>query len=227
MTDPWMTLVLLGVLTAAFPIEIIVTILLLRSPGGTATAGAWVAGKTVVRLVQFAVLSLVLDRAMDAAGSSAGPLEGVLLLVVAILLLVSTARKILHQPDDDAPPPGWMTRVSSATPRNAFLMGAGLVALSPKLWAITLGAIGAIAEAEMTPLAEWLTFIGWIVLAQGSHLVAILALVVAPARAEPLLDRVHEVLERGSRPLMIGVGLVFGVWFLLKALSAFGIGLGA
>ena len=45
----------------------------------------------------------------------------------------------------------------------------------------------------------------------------------APRPAEPALDRVTELLARYNRPLMIALGLVFGIWFLLKALAGFGV----
>ncbi len=70
-------------------------------------------------------------------------------------------------------------------------------------------------------------FIVWVVVAEALHLLALLAAVVAPARADVLLARAGGALERHSRAVMIGVSLVFGVWFLLKALAAFGIGPGA
>ena len=101
------------------------------------------------------------------------------------------------------------------------------MALSPKLWAFTLGAIGAIQDAELDPAAGWAVFIVWVVAAEALHLLALLAAVVAPARADVVLARAGDALERYNRPVMIGVGVVFGIWFLSKALAAFGFALGA
>lgn len=70
-------------------------------------------------------------------------------------------------------------------------------------------------------------FIVWVVATEALHLAALLAAVITPARADVLLARAGVVLERRSRELMIGVGLVFGIWFLLKAVVALGFGLGA
>jgi threonine/homoserine/homoserine lactone efflux protein len=181
---------------------------------------------TLVRLLQYAVFGLVLGRAMDDASTGTSPVEGTLLLMVGMLLLVSAARKIAKQPDEDAPPPRWMTMVDGIPVGRAFLMGSGLVALSPKLWAFTLGAIGAIQDAELTVATGWAAFVVWVVLAEALHLTALIAAFVAPARANVLLARAGDALERRSREVMIGVGLVFGVWFLLKALASFGFGLG-
>ena len=117
-----------------------------------------------------------------------------------------------------------MTMVHAITAGRAFLMGAGLVALSPKSWAFTLGAIGAIQDADLGPVAGWGVFIAWGLAAESIHLLALIAAVVAPARADVLLARAGEGLERHSPVVMIGVGLVFGAWFLLKAIAAFGFG---
>jgi hypothetical protein len=227
MNELWTTLIPLAVATAVLPIQVAITVLMLRSPGGRGRAGAWVAGMTVVRLAQYAVFGFVLDRAMADADDGPSPVEGALLLVVAVLLLVSAARKLANQPDEDAPPPRWMTMVDGVFPGRAFLMGAGLVGLSPKLWAFTLGAIGAIGEADLSPVEGWLVFAIWVAAAEALHLLALLAAVIAPVRADAFLARAGTTLERYSRPLMVGIGVVFGVWFLLKALAAFGLGSGS
>ena len=226
MNDLATTLVPLAIATAVLPIQVAITILMLRSAGGRSKAGALIAGMTLVRLLQYAVFGLMLARAMDDAVTGTSPAEGALLLVVGVLLLASAGRKLVGQPDEDAAPPRWMTMVDGITAGRAFLMGAGLVALSPKLWAFTLGAIGAIQDAELDPAAGWAVFFVWVVAAEALHLLAWLAALVAPARADVALARAGDVLERHSRAVMIGVGLVFGAWFLLKAIAAFGLGLG-
>ena len=227
MTDLWTTLVPLAIATAVLPVQVAMTILMLRSDGGRARAGSWIAGMTLVRLGQYWLFAFVLEPAMDEASTGTSPVEGALLLLVAVFLLVAAVRKLASQPDEDAPPPRWMTLATSVSPGRAFLMGAGLVALSPKLWAFTLGAVGAITDAELAPAPGWATFIIWVLAAQSLHLLALLSAVVAPRRAGPVLERAGDALERFSRPVMIGVGVVFGVWFFVKALSAFGFGAAA
>ena len=46
---------------------------------------------------------------------------------------------------------------------------------------------------------------------------------LAPASSQALLERVSAWLERHNRVIVIVLGLVFGVWFLLKALSGLGV----
>ena len=170
MTDLWSTLLPIAIATTLMPIELTFTLTMLRSPGGRSRAGAWIGGKTVARLVQFALLAGVITTAVDDGEPGTSAVEGALLLVVAILLLVGAARKAANQPDEDAPPPRWMTMVAGMRPTRAFLLGAGFVAFSPKLWAFSLAAIGAIADAGLGTAEGWLVYVVFIVLATGLHL---------------------------------------------------------
>ena len=223
MTELWTTLIPIALLTAVMPGQVAMTILMLRAPGGIPRAAAWVGGMTLVRLVQFAILFLVIEPATDDGKAGTSLVEGALLLGVGVLLLVSAGRKLANQPDEDAPPPRWMTMVTAWTPPKAFLAGLGLVALSPKLWAFTLAGIGAIADAELSLAAGWLVFIVFVALSQAGHLVAFVLAAVAPRRADAVLGGVAGALERHSRSLMVVLSAAFGVWFVLKALGAFGI----
>ncbi len=213
----------LALATALLPVQVAVTVLMLNGAGGRARAAAWIGGMTVVRLAQYAVFGVVLGAAVDDGEPGTSAVEGALLLVVAVVLFVSAARKASGLSDEDAPPPAWMGRIASVTPGRAFGMGAGLVAASPKLWAITLGAIGAIADANPGLAGGWAAFLAWLVLAQGAHLMLLVLAVVAPARSAPWLARLGDTLQRRSTPIMVGVALVFGLLFLWKALSAFGL----
>ncbi len=225
MNDLWTALVPLIVGSAILPVQITVTVLLLRSEVGRLPAVAWVAGMTVVRLAQGIVFGFVIGTGVaEAEGPDRpGPIASTLLLVVAVLFLVGAARKLLDEPDDDAPPPAWMAMMASATPSRALLFGAGVVALSPKLWAFTLGAIGVIAEAGLGQSGAIATFLVFVVAAESIHLALVALADAAPGRAGPMLERVSQALARYNRPLMIGLGVVFGIWFMVKALAGFGV----
>lgn len=225
MIDLWATLMPLVVASAVLPVQITVTILLLRSEGGRLRASAWVAGMTAVRLAQGALFGLVLGGAVATQDGSEGPgpIGATLLLVVGVLFLVTAARKLVDQPDEDAPPPRWMALVASMTPARAFLAGVGIIAVSAKLWVFTLGAIGAIGEADLARPAAVVTYLVFVVAAASVHLAAIGVTVVAPARAGALLDDASTLLERHGRTITIGLGLVFGTWFVLRALVGFGV----
>jgi len=222
-TDPWTALVPLIIGSAILPVQIAITVLLLRSGAGRIGAVAWVAGMTVVRLAQGIVFGLVFSRAAETGGDSgAGLIESALLMVVAILLLVMAAKHLLGQPDEDVPTPRWMAIVESATPGRAFLLGVAMVGLSAKLWAFTLAAIGAIVEADLgQPAASW-TYLAFVVAAESVHLAVIAAALLAPDRSGAWLDSVSGALERHNRAIMVALGLLFGTWFLVQALRGFG-----
>jgi len=222
-TELWSTLIPIAIATTLMPVELTFTLVMLRSARGRSRAGAWIGGKTVARLVQYALLAGVLTVAVEDGEPGTSPVEGALLLVVAVLLLVSAARKGLNEPDEDALAPRWMTMVGDMRPARAFVLGAGFVAVSPKLWAFSLAAIGAIADAELGSAESWIVYLAFIGLATSLHLAALLFAVVVPDRANAMLGRVVDGFERNSRPILIAVSVAFGVWFLIMALRAFGV----
>ena len=167
------------------------------------------------------ILSSSEDEAATSEGSSA--IASILLVVVAVLLLVTALRQLLAGDDPDAAPPKWLEATASMAPGKAFLLGAGLLAIGAKFWVFTLGAIAAIDEADLSRSASILAFVVFAVLAVSVQLVLIGVTVFAPARSDALLDRASGWLSRHNRVMVIMVGLVFGVWFLVKGLDGLGL----
>lgn len=225
MSGLWPSLVPLIVGSAVVPIQIIITILLLRT--SRATAVAWVAGMTVIRVAQGIVFGLVLSSsdavAADTADDGAGLVASTLLLVVALVFLVTGVRQLLHEDDPDAPPPKWLALVDGMTPVKAFAIGAALMLVGVKFWVFTVGAIGAIGEADLGQPSAAITFVVFVVLAVSIHLVLIGISFAMPSRSDAVLDSASEWLTRNNRVIVIVLGFVFGVWFMIKALDGFGI----
>lgn len=225
MTDLWGSLIPLIVGGALVPIQIIITILLLRSKAGRITAVAWVAGMTSVRLVQGLVFGLLLGAGSESGSTSDGPGRAVslLLLVLAIVFYVTAARQLLRHPEEDEPPPKWMAMIDGMRPGKAYLLGVGLLAIGAKFWVFTLGAIAAIGDAGLSQGSSILTFLLFVALTESIHLAVLGIAYALPDRSAALLDRLTELLETYSRPIMIVLGLVFGTWFLIKALGGLGL----
>ena len=205
------------------PVQITLTVLLLRA--SVKTAAAWVAGMTATRLAQGVLFGFVFAGAGALSGTEDGPglvLSGVL-LVVAVLFLTKAAKELLGGADEDAPPPKWMKLTESVTTGKAFLFGAGYVAIAAKLWVFTLGAIGAIDEAGHDAAASFVLFLLFVALAECIPIGGVAYAARAPESSQGMLERVSEWLERNNRVLVIVLGLVFGVWFLLKALQGLGL----
>lgn len=218
----WGTLLPLVVASAVVPVQITLTVLLLRASVGA--AAAWVGGMTATRLAQGALFGLVFAGvgAESETGDGIGFVEAGLLLVIAVLLLTTAVRTLLGGSDEDDPPPRWMKLTASATPGRAFLLGAGFVAVAAKLWVFTLGAIGAIEEAALGRVASIAVFLLFVILAESVVIALVAYAALAPGPSQVLLGRVSAWLERRSRAIVIVLGLVFGTWFLVKALSGLG-----
>ncbi len=216
----WSTLAPLIIGSAVVPAQIVVTILLLQSTAGRRGAMAFASGMTTVRLAQGVVFGLILSSSeVEATSQGSSAITSTLLVVVAVLFLVMALRKLVSHDDPDAAPPRWMQATASMTPGKAFLFGAGLLAIGAKFWVFTLSAIAAIGEADLGGPASIGTFLVFTVLAVGVQLVLTGVTLVAPARSDALLTGTSEWLSRHNRVLMIVIGLVFGVWFLVKGLD--------
>ena len=211
-------LALLIVASAALPLQTIVTLLLARS--SIRSAGAWAAGMIAVRLLQGVLFGVV----VTAGEAQAGPQSpqyffALILLVLSLSLYVTALRAAIGAEDEDAPPPRWVTKAGSMSPLTALAAGAGLMTLSVKFLVFTLGAIGAITEAPIGATLSVLAFVLFVLLAQGGPL-TILALASSfPSRSAAILDGVAALLQRYNRTITIVLGLLFGTWFLLKALA--------
>ena len=113
--------------------------------------------------------------------------------------------------------------VTSATPAKAFVIGAGVMAVSVKAWVFTLAAISAIGGAGLERTTNVVTYVAFVALASSGNLLVVGLAALFPERSRSLLDRVLHWLEQHDRAIMIVVGLVFGIWFGIKALRGFGI----
>jgi len=224
-TGLWGSLIPLIVGGALVPIQIIITTLLLRSKAGRITAVAWVAGMTTVRLAQGIVFGLLLGSASGSGSTSGEPATAVslLLLVLAIVFYVNAAKQVMKHPDEDAPPPKWMAMLDGIRPSKAYLLGVGLLAIGAKPWVFTLGAIAAIGDAGLDQGVSIVTFLVFVVLTESIHLLVLGVAYALPDRSAALLDRVTGFFETYNRLIVIVLGLVFGTWFLVKALGGLGL----
>jgi len=225
MADLWSTLLPLIVASALVPVQITLTVLLLRSSVGT--AAAWVGGMTATRLVQGVLFGVVFAGGGAVTGSQEGPgpVVSVVLLVVALLFLTKAARLLLGggADDEDAQPPKWMKLTESVTAGKAFLFGAAYVAIAAKLWVFTLGAVGAIDEAGLGSAASVALFVLFVALAEAIPIAFVVYAALAPSSSQILLGKVSAWLEKNNRVIVIVLGFVFGAWFLLKALQGLGV----
>lgn len=221
----WGSLVPLILGCALEPIEIVITIMLLGTPSRVRAAGAWVAGHVSTRLLQGFIFGTILHWGKREADSNHPHhwIVSTVLLVVALLFLVTAARELFSDDDPNAPPPKWMTALTSATPSKAFLIGAGVITVSVKAWVFTLAAISVIGDANLSRPANIGSYVLFVALAASVNLSIVGAAAFSPQRSRSLLDRALRWLQAHDRPILIVAGVVFGIWFGIKALRGFGI----
>jgi hypothetical protein len=221
----WSSLIPLILGGALEPIEIAITIMLLGTPSRVRAACAWIAGHGGTRLLQGLIFGTILHWGARSADSNRPHhwIVSTVLLVVALIFLVTAARELLSDDDPNAPPPKWMTMLMSATPTKAFFIGAGVVTVSVKAWVFTLAAISVIGNAGLERVANIASYVVFVLLAMSANLLIIGVAAFFPDRSRSLLDRILRWLQDNNRPIMVVVGLVFGIWFGVKALHGFGI----
>ncbi len=225
----WSSLIPLILGCALEPIEIVITIMLLATPAHVRAAGAWLAGHVGTRLLQGLIFGTILHWGARSADSNHARhwIVSTVLLVVALLFLVTAARELFSDDDPNAPPPKWMSMLMSASPTKAFFIGAGVITVSVKAWVFTLAAISVIGNAGLGAglghVANVASYVAFVLLATSANLLIVGAAAFFPDRSRALLDRIQRWLQENNRPIMVVVGLVFGVWFGIKALQGFGI----
>jgi len=220
----WASLAPFILASALMPVELVITLALLGTPGRVRTTGAAVSGMVLVRLLQGLVFGMILHSGRrDSTAGGHGWVASSVLLVVALVLLVTAIRELLGEDDPDDPPPKWMIALSSMTPGKAFLLGAAVILISVKMWVFTFAAIGAIGEEGMPRGVNAVTYTAFVLLGFSTHLAIIAAAAFFPNQSRASLDRSLRWLQDHNRVIMIALGLVFGGWFLIKGLHGFGI----
>ena len=225
MSALWGSLTPLILGSALVPIQIMITLLLLRSKSGKWTAVAFIMGLTIVRLIQGAIFGLVLSRASNVNTDTDGPglVLSMVLLLLGIVFLATAAKTALTHEDPDAPPPKWLTMTESMKPMKAFLIGLVMLSLQPKFWILTLGAISAVGSANLGQPRATVMFLIFIALAESLSIVAVAYSFIAPRQSAVVLERAVSWLTRRNRLIMMVLGVIFGVWFALKGLGGLGV----
>jgi hypothetical protein len=217
MYELWSNLAPLILVSAALPLQTIVTLLLVRS--SIRSAYAWVAGMTTVRLLQGVLFSVLLTAESSAEPKPRQYFLGGLLLVLALVLYVTAIRAAIWAEDEDAPPSKWIAKVGSMSPLAAFGAGAGVMTVSVKFLVFTLAPISAISDANIPVKLSVVTYILFVVLAQSIPFTILAFASSSTSRSAAILGLFSVFLQRYVRVITVIFGLIFGTWFLFKAFS--------
>lgn len=181
---------------------------------------AFVAGTTIVRLLQGIVFGFILRNAAAVGGADGpSPVVSVLLSVLGILLLISAVKKLMNQDDPDAPPPKWLTAFDRATAFVLLGMGALATLIAPKLWVFTLSALGIVRGANLEPWDEFKIFLLYILAAEVLLILPLLLYAIAPRQSATMLNVASDWLMKYNKQITVVASLVFGILFLWKGLS--------
>ena len=179
---------------------------------------------TVLRLGQGVVFGFIVKGASSSESSDeAGVVMAWFFVILAVVLYAMALKQFVADEDPDAPPPKWLAMTRSMTSVKAFLVGFGMLAIGVKFWVFTLSAIAAIGDAELGVTSSILNFIAFVVLTELALLLVLGAAIAVPKRSQALLATVSGWLERNNRHIVIGLGAVFGTWFMIKGLTGLGI----
>jgi hypothetical protein len=210
--------------SAIVPVWLIINIILLMGQNGLLRSAAFIVGATLIRLIQGALFSSVLDASTTSGTTSSRPgvpslVTSTLLVVIGLLFVITGIKAYLKHPDPDDPPPKWMSTVSSLTPIKVLLLGAGWVLLSAKLWAFTLSAVSKIRDAHLGTSDSVITYLIYIVGCLLLFLISLLMYVVAPEWTRETLTRLRAWMEKGNRHISIVVSAVLAVLFLFLGIK--------
>ena len=133
-------------------------------------------------------------------------------------LLVLGLRSLLHAPDPDASPPGWMESINSMSPPRAFVVGMALVPLQIKNLAIFVACLNLIIASSLSPRG-CITALGLVLLVFAIPVLALICLsATVPQRASTILESLRTWMGKHNRSITVVLCLVFGAFFLVGGL---------
>ena len=214
--------VLVDVLPAAVgvalsPVPIVGAILVLDTPLARRTGPAFAAGWALGLLAVSTLVVLVTESAEGADGGAPGDSGTSTVVDVATLLfgllLLGLAVKQWRgrpQPDEEAPTPAWMTRVSALAPGRALGLGAVLAGANPKSFALAATAAAAIAEASLSSGGDAVALAAFVGLGSATVAGPVLAYLVVGERARPALDRARRFMTAHGTVIGVVISLALG-----------------
>lgn len=221
MLDTLTTLLPFLVASALVPIQLAITLILLRT--SVSSAALWVTGMTAARVAQAVLISLAVGGGAIEIGSFHGPSQFVsyLYLGVAVLFYATAAQQVFRPSRMKAEVPAWLVRAQSPSPMMAFGWGFAYLTLSVKSAVLNMTGVAVIAQSSSIEF-QLLAIAVFIALAESGHLALIATAVLDPGRATRRLDAITGWLERHSRAIVIAMGAVFGTWFFYASIEGLG-----
>jgi len=201
---------------ALLPITIVIT--LLMSKGGLAKALGFGVGLVGV----FAIIGVIaLTTASTNAGASdkGSAVTGTIVAVLGAVLLVVAIKQLVNAPDPDAAPPKFMTQLDHMSAGGAAVLGVVSGLINIKQLGIYVACISQILAANISTAQGWVALLVLLVVIQIGVIGSILVYVLARDWATRVLQALSGWLSTNNRVISIVLGLVVGVWFLIKGIT--------
>ncbi len=188
------------------PLPVIAVVLVATSPRARTSGPTFVVGRM---LGLAAVLAVVIAAAdvLYALADAAG-LPSIVKLVLGVAILILGLTKWRPKPEGAAASlPSWMSALESIAPARSLGFGFLLTIANPKELALLVGVGLTVGGAPLAIGQEVLLALVFVVVASLTVLTPVIAVLVAPARVGPVLDRVGAWLTTNNS-IVMGVLLV-------------------
>ncbi|MBE2182634.1 MAG: GAP family protein [Anaerolineae bacterium] len=205
-----------------YPAWILFTVLLLMGQNGAKRVLALLIGGTLTRLLQILLFNSIFGASptADESAYGASPIASTLFLFIGIVFLIAGVKAYLKQPDSDDDAPSKLTgMIGSLSPLRIFLLGAGWVLISPKLWAFTLSAISTISYANLGQVETILLYLFYLIGSVSFSIIVVIMSVIQPDKTKAAIGRFQIWLESNMRPIKIVFSAIFGVIFVYLGVS--------
>jgi threonine/homoserine/homoserine lactone efflux protein len=202
---------------ALSPIPIVAVVLVLGASGarvaGPAFALGWIAGLLAVSVI----VVLLLGDVSDAEETGVNWLK----VAIGVLFWLMAAKQWQKRPQgrEDPAIPGWMTRIDSASPPRAALIGAALSGANPKNLGLTLAASASIAEAGLNSSDTAIAVAVFVAVGSVTVAGSVLFYLVDADRAARPLARVKQFMSDNNAVIMMVVLLLLGAKLLGDGLA--------
>jgi hypothetical protein len=208
-------LIATAIVGAIAPLPILIVITLLMSKGGLAKA----VGFGVAIFVVFAVIGVI---SLATAGVNAGAndkgsaVTGTIIATLGVVLLITAVKQIVNAPDPDAAPPKFMAKLDTMSVAAATGLGAIIALINFKQLGIYVAGVSQIVNGDVSTAQGWIALAILLVIIQIGVIAPIVAYMLARDWATRVLGGLRSWLVAHNRVLGIVLGLVVGVWFLVK-----------
>lgn len=206
----------LAIAIAASPFTIIPAILLLFTARARATSLAFLV-TWLVALAAGATAFVLLASAIEVFEETPTWLSWTRIVLGGVLIVLGIRQWLAR--GTPKPPPAWMHRIESATPRKAVRLAVVLAYANPKVLLLTAAAGLSIGAAELDAADTAAAIAVFTVVAALSVAVPVLLYAALGERMLGPLTRIRDWLERNNAVVMSIVILVIGVMVLVEGVS--------